>query len=556
MTLTINQKFDLPESLYQEYGRYSELATQENRTTTGVENFTNTTTGVPYNSTTGEEGLLTLLETALSDYKINASEWNTFQTETDDALDDLIIATYSTTTDQSAVRSTALSGNVNGALTQLIEGESALNINGDEGGLYKDNDSDGIANALTSTTTTSETLLNQIQSFTATAQNGRLTFDSRTVTVSDVILVVMEDCTADSSSVILNVNSGATTVTDAHSGSGTEQLALLITANATTVTVDYRDTRAGAWTEVSFGKTRIINLTEEGDAGLSLANALLKYAKHFDNVGHATINSKITGTNGEFELKESYILPKDPDGTASEIITLDNQNFARMKHKLFILNGDLDWSSFVSNTNTYRIQISAFLTTNNLKVLTTDTGLAINNDGKLPINNDLDDDRHIYPQQTLFIFVEKALVNAMPSGGTLAGFKEYLNANPVHAFFRIDSSANYVDIPIKHLGSIEDGTIINNSIILPSAITYTYPTNEAAERESSQIAQNQITTAESEIVNQELNTVFTGSEVNTQGIYSNNIKTIFSDIIETFTSTAKITTIFEGGRINTTIVEV
>lgn len=71
------QKFDLPNSLVSELVKFNELFLKGlTRTTTGNLSFTSTSSTETYNSTTGEEGLLTLLKTALIDYMVTATDFN------------------------------------------------------------------------------------------------------------------------------------------------------------------------------------------------------------------------------------------------------------------------------------------------------------------------------------------------------------------------------------------------------------------------------------------------------------------------------------------------
>lgn len=531
MSITINTKADTANTLIWEARRFRELFETSNRTVTGAYNETSDTSAINYTGSDGEQGeldkIFATLQTASNDWI--ATDWNLFQSETNTSLIALETPAYSNIS-ATGLREKVLTGNIGGALTQTMSGESAINLLGDIGGFYKDDDANNLANGWSSTLTTSESLLDQIQSFTPSAQFGQIVTTENYI-IEDSDIYYIRSAVKTSKSTVRLAAVGATEIS--HSGSGDfEILSFLYTADSTDRQIAIYESDTGSFSEIQVKETMIINLTNEGDAGLSLVQADLKYANYFDNIGHATINQKITGTNGEFELKETYVLPKDPAGTASETVTLDGQNFARLKHKLFVIDGDFDWADFGSNTNTYKADLNAFRTNNNL-FSATNSGNAINNDGRIPINSDLDDDRHIVliggGDEALICYIEKALINAMPSGGTLAGFKEYLNANPIHCYFRIDSSANYIDIPIKHLESIAEGTYTNNSQILPSAHTITQPENEAAQRESAEIAQGQITTTMKSIV-EDVNTVYTGGLVtDEQGVYSINRKTIYEN---------------------------
>jgi hypothetical protein len=75
-------KYDLPDQYVWEYGKYSELKLKgTGRTTTGTLNYTSTSSNASYSSATGEAGLLTILQTALADYIITASDFNSYQTQ-------------------------------------------------------------------------------------------------------------------------------------------------------------------------------------------------------------------------------------------------------------------------------------------------------------------------------------------------------------------------------------------------------------------------------------------------------------------------------------------
>lgn len=70
-------KYDLPVSLYDEYDEYASLATLQGRTNTGNLSYTSTSSGTTYNSTTGQEGMLNILQaTPLVDHIISASDFN------------------------------------------------------------------------------------------------------------------------------------------------------------------------------------------------------------------------------------------------------------------------------------------------------------------------------------------------------------------------------------------------------------------------------------------------------------------------------------------------
>jgi len=203
---------------------------------------------------------------------------------------------YDTTSDLSGVRSSVLSGNTNGALTQIVSGESAVNLLGDIGGFYRDSDNDGVADEWATVATTSDSISDQIQSFTATSQFGRFQSKLLSVTSGDIIHF-MVDVETTSSLMAVDVYDGVAFkgTFNPFTGSGSfETGSFLYTADATSAQLAFwvTDYRSSGWTQTRVRKCKVINLTVEGDASLSLAQADLKYAKYFDNIGHATINQK------------------------------------------------------------------------------------------------------------------------------------------------------------------------------------------------------------------------------------------------------------------------
>lgn len=72
-------KFDLPDSMVEEYKKYNELyLLGSSRTSIGNISFTSSSSGLVYNVTnnTGQNGLMILLKTALADYIISAIDIN------------------------------------------------------------------------------------------------------------------------------------------------------------------------------------------------------------------------------------------------------------------------------------------------------------------------------------------------------------------------------------------------------------------------------------------------------------------------------------------------
>lgn len=77
----MSAKFDIPNSMIQELIKHQELLLKT-RTSTGNPSFTSTSSSVTYtvSDNTGENGLMALLKTALSQYMVTANDWNGMET--------------------------------------------------------------------------------------------------------------------------------------------------------------------------------------------------------------------------------------------------------------------------------------------------------------------------------------------------------------------------------------------------------------------------------------------------------------------------------------------
>ena len=72
-----NLKIDLPDLYVSEVQKFRELKELgASRTTTGTISFTSNSSGATYNSITGQLGIMQQLDSILTQYKINASDWN------------------------------------------------------------------------------------------------------------------------------------------------------------------------------------------------------------------------------------------------------------------------------------------------------------------------------------------------------------------------------------------------------------------------------------------------------------------------------------------------
>lgn len=80
--MAVATKTNLPSTFVSEYEEFIRLYNLgSNRTNTGALDFTSTSSGTTYNSTTGEEGIFQQLGTVLEDYRIEDIDWNQIQIE-------------------------------------------------------------------------------------------------------------------------------------------------------------------------------------------------------------------------------------------------------------------------------------------------------------------------------------------------------------------------------------------------------------------------------------------------------------------------------------------
>jgi len=83
-------KYDLPNQFVSELQEYQTLfMLAANKTNSGNLSFTSTSSGVTYNSTTGQQGIFDTLQTTLADYLISANDWNNFSTNVENAVNQI-----------------------------------------------------------------------------------------------------------------------------------------------------------------------------------------------------------------------------------------------------------------------------------------------------------------------------------------------------------------------------------------------------------------------------------------------------------------------------------
>lgn len=84
-------KSDIIEQFYWEANRWAELATKIGRTSTGTLQETSATSGNIYNSTTGEDGILTAIQAVILDYLLTAQDYNNISTELSNTVQNEIV---------------------------------------------------------------------------------------------------------------------------------------------------------------------------------------------------------------------------------------------------------------------------------------------------------------------------------------------------------------------------------------------------------------------------------------------------------------------------------
>ena len=167
-------------------------------------------------------------------------------------------------------------------------------------------------------------------------------------------------------------------------------------------------------------------------------------------------------------ISEAYVIAKDPEtneilqlrslpnGTKDEIRASEGK-LIKMVSDWITLDGSENWTNFRVFDNTYRMEIDGWTTDNN--AYQQDDyfpAIVLNEDGeyKTNINIGIADERSIGTNASggrLLIRVEKEKIDAMPSGGTLAGFKEYLAKYPVTLIYQL---ATPVEIPVQVSGTL------------------------------------------------------------------------------------------------------
>ena len=130
-----------------------------------------------------------------------------------------------------------------------------------------------------------------------------------------------------------------------------------------------------------------------------------------------------------------------PNGVKDEINLGQNGTKKTQKNSSPVtINGSSGFlnSWFASSSIEYRCAIPNWAANNNAKQEVIDSGLGISDDGNFPVYVASGKGRGIYfKNNVLWVMVEKAKIEAMPSGGTFEGFKEYLNTHPITLIYQL-----------------------------------------------------------------------------------------------------------------------
>ena len=246
--------------------------------------------------------------------------------------------------------------------------------------------------------------------------------------------------------------------------------------------------------KIELGDLRVFELPEgseiENDFETMTADQLaLKYPYISGDDTKSTVSAiRLTSKNeDETEQSTQYITAKDeegniaelrslPNGTKDEVRVSEGKLIKRVSDKL-VLNGSENWTDFRVFDNTYRMGIDGWTTNNN--AYQNDNyfpAIALNEDGeyKIDTNIGIADERSIGTNAAgdrLLIRVEKEKIDAMPSGGTLAGFKEYLNKYPVTLIYQL-AQPIITKLPAQPpLQVYENGTVYVEPLGDPSETT-------------------------------------------------------------------------------------
>jgi hypothetical protein len=203
----------------------------------------------------------------------------------------------------------------------------------------------------------------------------------------------------------------------------------------------------GAENEYAFIDAIMLNEITAEEYALGASALLQKYNWH---LGTKSTNSVRIRSVNEDETKESIVyvnltqgeeLRSLPNGVKDEVNVTKGIKTQRVSDEK-IIDGSGSWSYFNSTfPNVYRAQLPITPYSDALPA-TSNTINAFSDDGSyLSMHNFYADFRNIIfgsgAEEWVFLFIEKVKIDAMPSGGTLAGFKEYLNRYPITLTYQL-----------------------------------------------------------------------------------------------------------------------
>lgn len=148
-----------------------------------------------------------------------------------------------------------------------------------------------------------------------------------------------------------------------------------------------------------------------------------------------------------------------PNGTKDEI-SEGNKLIKRVSDWITV-NGDKNWTNFTVFENVYRSEISGSEYGTNISSQASSVGIINNQQIQYLPGYTVDAESYYIASNTnLILKIAKSKIDAMPSGGTLAGLKEYLNQYPITLLYQL---AEPIITPIQ-----SSGTLLSN----PSGTVY------------------------------------------------------------------------------------
>ena len=185
------------------------------------------------------------------------------------------------------------------------------------------------------------------------------------------------------------------------------------------------------------------------------------------NAAKSTNSVRIRSVN-EDETKESIayvnlppgeVLRSLPNGVKDEVSVSDGVRTQRVssKEQELTIDGNLSWVGLSDgSTGFYRMYVLKWVLDKNIKQSTAGSGTAISSDGDYPILGAVNNAQRSISiggaaeSGHLYVAIEKTKINAMPSGETSAGFKEYLNQYPITLTYQLAEPVIIENVKVKY----------------------------------------------------------------------------------------------------------